>query len=907
MKIFKSTLFLSLVFSLSFLKGDITGNLKICVLRVSFQFDDKESTTGDGSFLLENNTICDAYTIDPPPHNQSFFESQLKAVDAYYRNVSYEQFGLDLDFSTVFPNGENGSYTLNNTMDYYNPYNQDEIHEERMTFLFYDALQKAYAVDSINFSAYDLIVVFHAGIGQDFELPFLDPTPEDIPSTYVDNEMIWAHIGHNINIDEHTIFHGIILPETQNHLFYEVGETIFSQSENPCDFQYGLTGTFALMLGFAMDFPPLWDVETGASGVGIFALMDQGSNNGRGLVPAPPNPWTRKFAGWESPAQVNPGVNIHLPARSQDQLISLQINDSESFLIENRDNTIHDGISIDSLRYLEWERTEEYPNFIEVLMDSVAIEKDENGVITKIPNYDLGLPASGLLIWHIDDEQIAKGWDDYTINGNREYRGIDLEEADGAQDIGHQSVFMFNDPSSGYFADMWFKGNKEYERANPSFAGLNPEFSSNTFPNTNANDGAMSFLAINNISQASDTMTFSINHPFLMDGFPDTTAMIRLIYDFNQDGINDVFGGKDSIWFAFGEDLSSKIYFHQNTSNSVNINVPTVDIDGFYCEIIESFPDSTIHTKYEYMNEFNLFSLKSTREGQRYSWYDPIIKKWFSFDNESEWNEHKSTIRQINEEIIYKLENQTLTNWDHLSFQFISGIDLNLDASLDVLALDLDGYLYGLNSDFILMNGFPLDFPLQSPILARDLLDDVHPEIIAKSKDGTQLFIFNHEGKVQYQMASKINDKLVCAQVIDGKNAIITQSNIYQFADATESNGNEWAFEHGDWGRSRRVSLDYENQMKSLQTLINAYCYPNPLKNETGTIRIETNDAEKTEMRIYDVAGFLIESKSFDNVQSGNQIHEWLWQTENIESGVYFVNVQVDDLVPKIIKIAVIH
>ncbi|MBT4144091.1 MAG: T9SS type A sorting domain-containing protein, partial [Candidatus Marinimicrobia bacterium] len=144
-------------------------------------------------------------------------------------------------------------------------------------------------------------------------------------------------------------------------------------------------------------------------------------------------------------------------------------------------------------------------------------------------------------------------------------------------------------------------------------------------------------------------------------------------------------------------------------------------------------------------------------------------------------------------------------------------------------------------------------------------------------------------------------------QVIDGKNAIITQSNIYQFADATESNGNEWAFEHGDWGRSRRVSLDYENQMKSLQTLINAYCYPNPLKNETGTIRIETNDAEKTEMRIYDVAGFLIESKSFDNVQSGNQIHEWLWQTENIESGVYFVNVQVDDLVPKIIKIAVIH
>ena len=35
-----------------------------------------------------------------------------------------------------------------------------------------------------------MIVIFHAGIGQDFSLPFLDPTPEDIPSTYIDNNMV---------------------------------------------------------------------------------------------------------------------------------------------------------------------------------------------------------------------------------------------------------------------------------------------------------------------------------------------------------------------------------------------------------------------------------------------------------------------------------------------------------------------------------------------------------------------------------------------------------------------------------------------------------------------------------------------------------------------------------------------
>ena len=48
--------------------------------------------------------------------------------------------------------------------------------------------------------------------------------------------------------------------------------------------------------------------------------------------------------------------------------------------------------------------------------------------------------------------------DGYGINHDIQSMGIDLEEADGAQDIGHQSIFLFNDPSSGYFGDMWFEG-----------------------------------------------------------------------------------------------------------------------------------------------------------------------------------------------------------------------------------------------------------------------------------------------------------------------------------------------------------------------------------------------------------------------------------------------------------------
>ena len=76
----------------SILFSNITGDLRLCLIRVSFQTDDIEGTTGDGKFLLtEQGYDCGDYTIDRPPHNKNYFESQLKAVNSYYNNVSYEK------------------------------------------------------------------------------------------------------------------------------------------------------------------------------------------------------------------------------------------------------------------------------------------------------------------------------------------------------------------------------------------------------------------------------------------------------------------------------------------------------------------------------------------------------------------------------------------------------------------------------------------------------------------------------------------------------------------------------------------------------------------------------------------------------------------------------------------------
>ena len=297
--------------------------------------------------------------------------------------------------------------------------------------LYEQSLRVAYAIDGIDFSNYDLVLVFHAGIGQDFSLPFLDPTPEDIPSTFIDSEMIELATGTSgIAVGNTVLNKGVILPESQNHLNFDISSSMFAGEPDPCDYQFGLNGTLSLMIGFAIGLPPLWDIENGKSRIGVFGLMDQGSNNGRGLIPSPPDPWSRVYAGWETPNTILSSSQVFLPKRSENNLIKVDINEFEYFMIENRNNHLKPGISIDSIRYKIYQDTNNYPSFIKSLVDSVGIEKDENGVLTKIPNYDLGLPASGLLIWHIDERLISYGINSYEINKDLNQLGVDLEESE---------------------------------------------------------------------------------------------------------------------------------------------------------------------------------------------------------------------------------------------------------------------------------------------------------------------------------------------------------------------------------------------------------------------------------------------------------------------------------------------
>ena len=885
----------------------INGSVRIAAIRVSFMADETPGTTGNGSFLL-NAVIdtCGKYTIDPVPHDRSYFESQLVAVNNYYRSVSYGKFGLDLNLSTVFPQTDDGSYILPEKMDYYHPYNQTDLHDQRVTELFRDAIETAYNDDEIDFSNYDHVVVFHAGIGQDFSLPFLDPTPEDIPSTFIDGDMLQEYVGGVLQFGTATINQGIILPETQNHLFYQESENIFLNTEEPCDYQYGLTGTFALMLGFAIGLPPLWDTNSGQSGIGIFGLMDQGSNNGRGLIPSPPDAWSRKFAGWELPLILTPSIMINLPSRSEDNLVQIPINETEYFLIENRTNWYQGNMYIDSTRYLIYKNTERYPPFVEVLFDSVAIEKDENGVVTAIPDYDLGLPASGLLIWHIDENKIFSGLDNYLVNGDRANRGVDLEEADGAQDIGFPSIFLFSDPSAGYFGDVWFKGNPEYERANPSMEGLAPEFGTFTYPSTVSNEGASTFITIGDISFQADTMSFTISSSLLADGFPDTSLHIGLVYDFDNDGVMEIVGGKDSVWFAQDEDVLNEQYFY-STNNEV-YDFAVGDFDGSN-QLLIFERDSTTSFVFHFVWDANQkdMILQSTNSFTAHT---------ILFVNDTLGNHQylqKPNERFVSTWIINK--DGYIDSINQVSL--LSAADLNLDGEGEYLYIDYQlvdipnfyGALEAKHMNGVTVSGFPLyHYPRGQTALIKNLYGDDHPEIVVRNDNG-EIIVINWQGQVEYRLTDY--GDLVCLSEYDGRNAIVTASAIWFFDEVSKNHGNEWTSTHHDFGNTRTLYLNIPKRIPD-SALIDkgkTYAYPNPVYDDHVYFRVAVESAERIEIMIYDLAGYFIRQINFEGPLKG-AIEEESWRVRDIEPGVYFANVTAwsgDQSETKVLKVAVIH
>ncbi len=477
----------------------VDDNLKILAVMVEFQPDDFELTYGDGTFGSIYSKDYGNDIIDPLPHDKNYFEDHLQFAVNYYNKVSNGKVSIDF---TVLPN----IYTVSETMREYSP-----VGDESFKALADFSKEVWELVDNGNpeiiFSDYNTFIIFHAGVGKDISTSDLFGEARDLPSIYLSERSLKSFYGETFNgfpvSDGSSINSTIILPETESREESGFGEVAL--------LELSINGLLVSSIASHLGLPDLFDAETGKSAIGRFGLMDgQSLFAYAGLFPPQPSAWEKIYLGWEEPVifefdrQDIKVVAQQAYALNQDhyKIVKIPINSTEYYLVENRARDANkDGVTISykvggQIRTINF--TEDLYNFNNAFVDTLK------GVVLDVDEFDWAVPGNGILIWHIDEKIANKE----NIAANRvnigENRGVDLEEADGIQDIGEEFQTVFGDIiiAEGEEFDFWYSGN-------PSRLYQN-KFGIDTKPNTLTNSGANSLITLSNFSDIGNNMSFDI-------------------------------------------------------------------------------------------------------------------------------------------------------------------------------------------------------------------------------------------------------------------------------------------------------------------------------------------------------------------------------------------------------------
>lgn len=465
-----------------------SGSIDIVAVMVEFEPEENRFTTGDGTFDLDF-LDSDDIIIDPLPHDRAYFEAHLDFAKNYFERVSNGI--LEINYE-VLPE----VVQVDGVMADYAPVGEDDSENFKLANLAEDAWNQVRESGQADLSDYDpdrtMFVVFHAGAGRDLELlgTTLDKTPQDIPSVYMGQDALSRLLddpgftGFEADDSGTPVTNTAILPQTQSR----VGEDI---EGNPFVLQLSINGIVTANIGSFIGLPDLFNTETGESGIGRFGLMDGASIfSYRGMFPPEPSAWEKKYLGWIDSYKIDTEdtQKWQLPAVSlgeNESIARYNISLGEYYLLENRHRDPKgEGVTI-TIRTPEGEEKDytfdNQEERFDPFDDSEYDEIMEPGVVVDVSNFDWSLPGGldaagsdddsveevedrelngGILIWHIDESVIRRNIDDNEINANPDRRGVNLIEADGAQDIGRplsrgdDSRFL-----QGHAFDFWWSGN----------------------------------------------------------------------------------------------------------------------------------------------------------------------------------------------------------------------------------------------------------------------------------------------------------------------------------------------------------------------------------------------------------------------------------------------------------------
>jgi immune inhibitor A len=234
-------------------------------------------------------------------------------------------------------------------------------------------------------------------------------------------------------------------------------------------------GVFAHEFGHDLGLPDLYDTDGSSDGVGDWDIMGGGSWLGfpQGSQPSLPSAFSKAKLGWVDPVVVDSALTDQpIPSVWNNPAIyKLPIGDfdGEYFLVENRQQQ----------------------------------------------GYDSNIPGSGLLIWHVDEDEPG--------NSNDVHRMVDLEEADES-----------NGDHPLDATDPWFD----------SRDGFDPS----STPNSNAYGNIRTGWRVKNIGPSGDSMMADLSKQVLddvvvvsvdADSFVDSNSNVNILVNVSNRGARD--------------------------------------------------------------------------------------------------------------------------------------------------------------------------------------------------------------------------------------------------------------------------------------------------------------------------------------------------------------------------------
>jgi len=424
------------------------------------------------------------------PRDSTWFANELQHLEQYYRGASRGRLTVRWTFADTL-------YSLPHRMSYYGA---DATEEERVVELAQEVIDLADA--AVYFAAYDHVFIIHAGAGQETDIA--GDSPNQIWSSFYDQSDIQSTLDDPGNP-------GLATDDVAGGSPFFVDDFSIVPSDASQDYAtVGTLGIWAFELGNRIGLLPMFDsTPAGApdsQGVGSFCLMAYGLFNVNGFVPAFPCEFNRLIAGWIDPVLVDASdtpstislADINTGSDADTVCIRVPITENEYYLVANR---VHDA-NFDSLFTFgdadsnlipandESLEGAEFDFFLTDLTNPASQRYD--------PEYGFRVTrrqtGSGVYIWHIDEAVVRDGVglgyqpDDFVAR-----KGVDLEEADGVQDLDRGGPAAF---ALGSFFDSF--------RASNNASTL---FGPGTKPASLSNSGAATGITIETSSAPGPAMT----------------------------------------------------------------------------------------------------------------------------------------------------------------------------------------------------------------------------------------------------------------------------------------------------------------------------------------------------------------------------------------------------------------